>query len=40
MHVGVEGTPAQEMHMGWRGTQPTDNLMGCSMLTMAMASTS
>ena len=24
---------------GWRGIQPTDNLMGCSSLTMAMAST-
>ena len=40
MHVEVEGTLGQEMHVGGRGIQPTNYLMGCSMLTMAMASRS
>ena len=42
MHVEVEGTLGQEMHVGGggKGIQPTNNLMGCSMLTMAMASRS
>ena len=51
MHVEAEGTPGQETHVwrelwcrrcmwGWRGIQPTDNLIGRGTLTMAMAGTS
>ena len=45
----VEESLGQEMHVGWRelwcmwgwrGTRPTDNLMGCSTLTIAMVGTS
>ena len=40
MHVEVEELWHRRCMWGWKGIQPTDNLMGCSTLTMAMASTS